>query len=104
MRKTKPELPVFTSGNVLQMLWQRARPSLSQEEKQWFVRHTQAEVAYQLMELEAWMESMGVALTQASGANNYLWAQEDIGRMFGTVSRHVGTLAALSFIGEDTDA
>lgn len=98
------KFPVFSSGNVLKMLWEKARPNLSQDERQWFVRHTQGEVAHQLTELEVWLASMGVALTNANRSDSYLWAQEDIGRMFGTVSQHVGTLAALSFIGEDADA
>lgn len=98
------ELPVFTTCNVMYLLWQKALPSLSKEEKQWFARHAQGEVAHQLMELEAWMASMGVALSNANGGDSYLWSQEDIGRMFGTVSTHVGTLSALSFIGEDVDA
>lgn len=93
------ELPVFTTSNVMYLLWQKARPSLTEEEKQWFARHAQGEVAHQLMELEAWMASIGVALCAGRGTDSY-WEQEDLGRMLGTVSTHMGTLSALSFIGE----
>lgn len=94
-QSTVNDLPAFTSRNLIDLLWKRAAPHLSGQERQWIGVNASSSVSDSLAAMEEWIGDVGRHL-EISDGSGFLKDPSKIAKLLFSISEQVGMLSAVS--------